>query len=148
MGRKHLQQSFAGGELSPSMYGRLDDQKYQQGLATCRNFICLPQGPVQNRAGFAFVGEVKDSSKPPRLIPFVFSSSDTMVLEFGEKYVRVITRGGFVPKAAGSSEKLVITTPYTAADVKSLHYAQSGDVLTLVHPNYPPKDTRMVTMCM
>lgn len=142
MGRKHLQQSFAGGELSPSMYGRLDDQKYQQGLATCRNFVCLPQGPVQNRAGFAFVGEVKDSSKPPRLIPFVFSSSDTMVLEFGEKYVRVITRGGFVPKAAGSSEKLVITTPYTAADVKSLHYAQSGDVLTLVHPNYPPKELR------
>lgn len=142
MGHKHLQQSFAGGEMSPSMYGRLDDQKYQQGLATCRNFVVLPQGPVQNRAGFSFVGEVKDSSNAPRLIPFVFNAADTAVLEFGDKYIRVLHNGGFLPASAGSSTPLVITTPYAAADVKDIHYAQSGDVLTLVHPGYAPRELR------
>lgn len=140
--RKHVQQSFAGGEMSPAMYGRIDDQKYQQGLAVCRNFVCLPQGPVHNRSGFAFVGECLDSSKKSRLIPFAFSSTDTMILEFGHKKVRVLTRGGFVPSAVGSTTPLVIDTPYDAESLSALHYAQSGDVLTIVHPSYPPKELR------
>lgn len=140
--RKHVQQSFSGGEMSPAMYGRLDDQKYQQGLAACRNFVVLPQGPVRNRSGFAFVGEVRDSSKKTILVPFIFSSTDTMLLEFGEGYIRVISRGGFVPSAPGSSEPLVIATPYKAADLSDLHYAQSGDVLTIVHPSYQPRELR------
>lgn len=140
--RKHFQQSFTGGELSPAMFGRLDDQKYQQGLSLCRNFICLPQGPVRNRAGFAFVREVKDSSKKVRLIPFVFSASDTAVLEVGDKYIRVHTKGATLPSASGSTTPLEITTPYAEADIFDIHYAQSGDVLTLVHPNYPPKELR------
>ena len=49
------QRSFSGGEISPEMFGRIDDGKYQVGLAKCRNFICKPQGPVENRPGFAFV---------------------------------------------------------------------------------------------
>lgn len=47
---KVLQRSFTGGEISPQMYGRIDDAKYQAGLEICRNFVVLPQGPVENRA--------------------------------------------------------------------------------------------------
>lgn len=47
---KVLQRSFTGGEVSPQMYGRIDDAKYQAGLEICRNFVVLPQGPVENRA--------------------------------------------------------------------------------------------------
>ena len=46
MGIRKVQMSFVGGELAPAMFGRFDDQKYQQGLAKCRNFITLPQGPA------------------------------------------------------------------------------------------------------
>ena len=28
--------SFAGGEITPEMFGRIDDAKYQSGLALCR----------------------------------------------------------------------------------------------------------------
>lgn len=140
--RKHVQQSFAGGEMSPAMYGRIDDQKYQSGLAVCRNFLVLPQGPVRNRSGFAYVGEVKDSSKKTILVPFIYSSSDTMLLEFGEGYIRVISRGGFVPSAAGSSTPLEIATPYKADDLSDLHYTQSGDVMTIVHLDYQPMELR------
>lgn len=142
MAHKHLQQSFTGGEVSPAMYGRLDDQKYQQGLATCRNFVVLPQGPVRNRSGFAYVGKAKFADKPAMLFPFVFSSDDTMLLEFGDEYIRVITRGGYVSSATGSTTPFEIATPYAAEDLKDLHYAQSGDVMTLVHPNYAPRELR------
>jgi hypothetical protein len=43
-----LQRSFAGGEMSPEMYGRIDDVKYQTGAAKMRNFIAAPQGPIEN----------------------------------------------------------------------------------------------------
>ena len=84
---KVIQNSFTGGEQSPAMFGRIDDQGgYQAGLAKCENFIVLPQGPVQNRAGFEFVRAAKYADKPCVLIPFTFNTSQTMVIELGEKY--------------------------------------------------------------
>ena len=88
-----LQRSFAGGEVSPEMYGRLDDIKYQSGLALCSNFIVRPQGPIENRAGFSFVRAVKNSATATRLIPFTYSTTQTMVLELGAGYIRFHTQG-------------------------------------------------------
>ncbi len=85
--------SFAGGEVSPEMFGRIDDVKFQTGASTIRNFVVLPQGPVQNRAGTKFVREVKDSAKKTRLIPFTFSTTQTMVIEMGHLYIRFHTMG-------------------------------------------------------
>lgn len=80
--------SFNGGIISPDMWGRIDDLKHNTGLSVCNNFIVLPQGPITARPGFRFVREVKDSSKFTRLIPFRFSATQTMMLEFGETYIR------------------------------------------------------------
>ena len=63
-----IARSFAGGEISSELFGRMDLDKYQTGLAKCENFIVLPHGPAQNRPGFAFVNQVKDSSRRVRLI--------------------------------------------------------------------------------
>ncbi|CAB4164953.1 hypothetical protein UFOVP824_11 [uncultured Caudovirales phage] len=35
-----------------------------------------------------------------------------------------------------------IPTPYASADLFNIHYVQSADVLTLVHPSYAPKELR------
>jgi hypothetical protein len=35
-----------------------------------------------------------------------------------------------------------IPTPYLEADIPTIHYVQSADVLTLVHPNYAPRELR------
>lgn len=139
MAVRTLQASFTG-EVSPSMFGRIDNDKYKSGLAVCRNFVCLPQGPVENRSGFAFVRQAKYPDKPARLIAFEFSSTDTMILEFGHQYIRFHTRGGTVLKADGTPYE--IATPYSSSDLFVIHYAQSADVMTLVHPNYPVKELR------
>lgn len=134
-----LQRSFGGGEVSPEMFGRIDDQKYQAGMALCRNFIVKPQGPVENRPGTQFVREVKDSTKAVRLIPFTYSTDQTMVLEFGNQYIRFHTQGATLMDGDDPYE---VATPYLEAHLFDLHYVQSADVLTIVHPSYAPRELR------
>jgi hypothetical protein len=112
-----LARSFAGGEVTPEFWGRIDDGKYQTGLALERNFYSLPHGPVVNRAGFAFVHATKDSSKRSAVRPFSWSDAQTMVLEFGDKYLRFHTQGatllrGVVAAYSGA-------TAYTPGDLAS-----------------------------
>ena len=139
MSVRRIQQGFTGGEVSPAMFGRFDDAKYQQGLAMCRNFVVLPQGPVVNRPGFEFVREVKYSDKPTVLLPFVYSNDQTMCLEFGDKYIRFHTDGATVMSGSAPYE---VATPYDADQLSKLHFAQSADILTLVHPSYAPRELR------
>lgn len=140
MGVKKVQVGFSSGELSPSMYGRFDDPKYAQGLARCRNFIVRPQGPVEFRPGTQFVRAAKYGDKPCRLIPFVFNTEQTMVLEFGEGYIRFHTEGQTLMGSNGAPYE--VATPYLAKDLLTLHYAQKMDVMTIVSGLYPPKELR------
>jgi len=134
-----LQRSFAGGEMSPEMFGRIDDVKYQTGAATMKNFVATPQGPAENRPGFGFVREVKDSTKRTRLIPFTYSTTQTMVIELSPGYIRFHTQGGTLLSGGVPYE---IANPYAEADLFDIHYVQSADVMTLVHPNYAPRELR------
>lgn len=93
MNIKTLSRSFAAGVIGPELHARLDLAKYQTGLAKCLNFWVLPHGPVQNRPGFEYVLEVKDSAKATRIVPFAYSTEQTFVLEFGDQYVRFHTQG-------------------------------------------------------
>jgi hypothetical protein len=81
--------SFAGGEITPELAGRLDLAKFQTGLALARNFITLPHGPAARRPGFEFIRAAGDSTRKVRLIPFTFSAEQTAVLEFGHQYLRI-----------------------------------------------------------
>lgn len=131
--------SFNGGELTPEFFGQISDAKFQSGLGLCRNFVVKPQGAVENRAGFAFVREVKDSTKRTRLLPFTYSTTQTMVLELGEGYARFHTLGATLLDLGLPYE---VATPYLEADLFDIHTVQSGDVFTLVHPNYAPRELR------
>jgi hypothetical protein len=139
MATRTLQQSFNGGEVTPEFFGRLDDPKYHSGAATMRNFIALPHGPAVNRAGFGFVREVKTSSAKTRLIPFSYSTTQTMVIELGAGYFRFHTAGATLLSGGSPYE---LANVYAAADLMDIHYTQSADVLTLTHPNYPVYELR------
>lgn len=134
------QQAFNGGEISPEMYGRAADPKYQSGLAKCVNFLIDPRGPAVARPGFQHVNSTKYADKKARLLPFTFSTTQAMVLEFGDKYIRFHTAGQTVLKSDGTPYE--IASPYAADDVFDIHYDQSGDIITLVHPNHAPRELR------
>lgn len=96
---RNFYRSFAGGEISPEMYGRIDDAKFQTGAATMRNFIATPTGAAENRPGFAYVSSTKNNGVA-RLIPFTYSLNQTMVIELGEYYARFHTMGQTLDYAA------------------------------------------------
>jgi hypothetical protein len=90
-----IQRSFSSGEISSSLYARVDLTKYATGLKACRNFIVQKHGGAANRSGTKFIGEVKDSTKTVRLLDFVFNADQTYILEFGDEYMRVIRDGSY-----------------------------------------------------
>lgn len=137
---RSLARSFTGGELTSEFFGQVTDGKFQTGLALCRNFIVLPHGPIQNRAGFEFVRAAKFADKRVRVIPFTFSTTQTMTLELGVGYVRFHTNGATLLNVDGTPYE--VATPYAEADLFDIHYVQSADVLTLVHPGYAPRELR------
>ena len=204
--------TFTAGEISPRLEGRVNLEKYREGLADLTNMVVHPHGGVTRRPGTEFLGEVKMSASYTRLIPFQFKTSDTYILEFGQEYMRVYRNGLQVltgsPKtitaitqanpgvltsnshglsdgeeiyitgvggmtelngrnfkvagattntfeledlfgnaidttnftaftSGGTADKIYeISTPYTAANLPRLNFAQSADVMYLVHPSY------------
>lgn len=108
---KLLHQSFAGGEITPELYGRVDLGKFQTGLARVRNFLVLPHGPVQNRSGLQYVLEAKTSAERVRLIPFKYSADQTMVLEFGHLYIRFHTGGATLLNASKAITAITQANP-------------------------------------
>lgn len=90
---KPYTRSMAGGIVAPSMVGRIDDANRDSGLAECDNVIILPEGIATSRPGTRFVRETKDSTRKSRMIPFRYSSTQTMALEFGHAYIRFHTYG-------------------------------------------------------
>ncbi len=94
-----VQASFAGGEFSPSLYARVDIAKYLTGAKTLRNFTVLPHGGARNRPGTAMVAAAGNSALPIRLIPFVASTTQAYVVEFGNYYARFYTQDAAVQYA-------------------------------------------------
>jgi len=131
-----IHRSFAGGEIAPSLLARADTVKYQTALRTCRNFIVQRFGGVTNRPGFQYICGTK-SNGAARLIKFVFNASQTYVLEFGNLYMRVVKAGAQVTVSGTPYE---IVTPYVTADLDNLQFVQSGDVVTITHPSYAPRE--------
>lgn len=124
----YLQTNFTGGELSPRLHGRPDLAKYADSLKEARDVVILQTGGARGRPGTDWLGEVKDSSKRTRLIPFVFGVDDAYILEFGDGYVRVWKNGALV---TASSVPYEIASPYATAELDALDYTQGADTMLL-----------------
>ena len=89
-----IKTSFNAGEFSPSIYGRTDLEKYNNGCITMKNFIPIPQGGATRRPGFEFIAEAKNDNEKVRLIPFQFSDEQSYIVECGAGYNRYYKDGG------------------------------------------------------
>jgi hypothetical protein len=128
--------SFNGGELSPLMDGRVDQDKYFTGTREQSNFIPTVQGPSRRRGGTRYVGAVKNSQHKTWLADFVFSNDQAYVLEFGDQYVRFwVNRAQLLD----GSSPYEIVSPYAVDDLVTsegtfaLRTLQSADTMWIVH---------------
>ncbi len=210
------QRSFASGEIAPALYPRVDTARYTAGLRTCKNSVVLSHGGTANRSGTEYIDTTVYPDKRVRIVPFVYSDTETYMIVFGEKHIRVFLNGVEVlinginiigasqsnpagvaftdphPYLAGALVYIegvggmtqlnerwytvslpggggvtdfdlldingvnVNSTAYSAytsggkvyglqstyleADLQDLKFQQSEGLLTIVHPNYPPRE--------
>ena len=125
--------SFVSGEFGNKLTGRTDFDKYQSAAKTMENFLVHPQGAATRRVGTQYIASVKTASAKTRLIPFEFSTTQTYILEFGNNYIRFFKDKGQILSGGSPYE---ISTPYLTAELFDIKFAQSADVMYIVHPNH------------
>jgi hypothetical protein len=137
-------QAFNAGEISRKMDGRDDLQVYKTGCRDLDNFIVLPQGGVERRAGTEFVqfagsGNTPDGTNPARMIEFDFSSDIRFVIELGTSYAKV-----HYEDATGTnfSVDVIGTVPaYTTTELRQVQFNRKYDTLILTCPT---KETQVL----
>tara|TARA_R100000808_G_scaffold25084_2_gene61568 strand:+ start:1771 stop:4311 length:2541 start_codon:yes stop_codon:yes gene_type:complete len=135
-----VQNSFAGGELSPKMHGRFDADLYKQGLKEMKNFVPLLQGPAKRRPGTYYAADATtNNSDESRLVPFYFGEGQSYVLEFSNGKIRFFSQNGQLLVNGGTTPYEVSSTGITAAQCLEIDFTQSADVLYIVHKDFKPK---------
>lgn len=131
----HLQPSWTGGEISPSLYSRVDTVDYHTWLHTAQNMFIHAQGGVSNRPGTRLQGKSKNGGAC-RIFPFVITEAESYVVEAGAHYLRFYTSGGRV--LDGNDGILECVTPYAREELAELSYTQHNHILYFTHPKHEP----------
>lgn len=151
-----LQESFTGGEFSPLAQGQVSGERYRKGLNTCLNYVPTLQGPLLRRPGTKFVNITAQSSGlSPVLIPFIFSQTQSYMLEFGGQYINFYAQNGiytppvlqyFVAGSTNDSEHFFFGTrpSYEAKNGETITASSIGFNLNIfsVPSPYLPQDVQ------
>ena len=129
---KHMP-SFAGGEISPAMYGRTDFAKYDNGAAELTNFMVLRYGGITNRPGTKYVMTCPGYSV---LRAFRYNAQENYMLVFSDHKVQICFNDKPVLNVLGGI--VAAETPYEEDELRLIKYTQSADVVFLTHPNHEP----------
>ena len=77
--------NFASGELSEKLNGRVDLNRYYQGVSYLSNFDIVPTGGVQRRVGFERLAKINEC----RIIPFILNKDISFILEFVPGFIYI-----------------------------------------------------------
>jgi hypothetical protein len=132
-----IQTSFTAGEFGPSLFGRTDIIQYANACAIVQNMIPRTYGPAITTPGTTYIGTVSNSTLPTRLIKFVFSRTNSYIIEMGKYYFKFYTNGGVV--VTTGTTPFVLAHIYDETEVFDVQYTQLNDVIWLTHKDHPPQ---------
>lgn len=128
--------TFAAGEISPRLAGRVDAPVSFQGAQELTNFQVKVLGGVSKRPGTKYVAGTFNNAKT-RLIPFVIDHDTTFLIELTPSWIRIfsVENGAFL---SNGGSPIALASNYTEAELYEIKYAQTYREMYLVHPNHPP----------
>lgn len=139
--------SFTGGEIGPSVLGRVDVPQYQNGCELLQNFICTKTGGVIRRPG-SILGRSRDTwadtesdNHVSRILPYVYSSEFAYEIELSNNLISIFrTNENFLP----NGQTVTVTNSTNGYSRSSLDSAKpkitsSGVDIYLAHPDEKPK---------
>ena len=144
-----LQPKFTEGVLAKSLQGRSIEEFYHYGYKSSKNMIPVLSGPVVKRPGTNYIGEVKDPTAV--LVPFFKDKDNTYILELGvystTGYLRIWSQDTLLKQRTGTPGTTHATTiyesastiPWTAAQLLTLKFTQSGDIIFVCCPTKKPQ---------
>lgn len=133
----NLKANFTSGELKPELHAREDLGFYNNGAASIENMIVLPEGGVSRRPGTRFVAAVYNEAETGMLMPFRFSRTDSRIVCFNGGRGMVFKSGGFVETSPGSGVPYTFVTPWTAASLDALRWAEAADLVFVADGGTP-----------
>lgn len=131
---RSIQFSFSGGEVSPDMYGRIDQKSFQTGLKKCKNAIVRPQGPVKRRPGLTYCAESSNSNTRSRLIQL--QTNPQTIMEVKSDHVRFL-RNGAVLLASDANANVSYGTVRAYKAPLEIAYSTWTGVLSFKNPTTP-----------
>lgn len=126
--QEHLLASFNRGRVSPLGMGRVDVKRIAMSAETQTNWIPRVLGSMSLRPGLQYLGATK-SNAACRMVPFIFSATDTSLLEFTDSFVRFWKSDALITRVTATSTVPAFSTPWTDSD-------EAGATSTLVGTTY------------
>ena len=133
-----------GGEISPYMGARFDQARFQTGCHKLLNMVPLPCGGATKRPGFKYMGlaGAQGADGHTRLVPFIFSATETRLLEFfgdGEGVAMRVWRieGGGDDRRLEASE-IALRLPWKGEWLAKMSFCQSADVVYIASEKIAP----------
>ena len=129
---KRLKRSFTTGEISPVMYGSIENDRFKHGCKTMYNAFSRVQGPAVRRSGFQMIADLDGMGATEGiLVPFVFSAELSYMLVFyknaaGNTYMIIGYGGGLIedPASPGNPLTYAITGTF---ELDEIYFEQSGN---------------------
>jgi len=125
---KLIQNSFTGGVITESLFGRTDTEIYYKSAKNIENFIVRPYGGISSRAGFKSLIDIDTAGvAKARVVPYVYNAFLSYFILFYKQNIYVYSSDG----------RLVYnnTTVYDTRDIMGLKYRQIGKVLYFCDSN-------------
>lgn len=88
--------AFNAGEFDSDTLARADLDIYARGAEVMENIMPLVQGGMMKVPGTQFIGDVTSLGDEVLLRPFVFSESDTVIVQLSDLAMRFIIGDGYL----------------------------------------------------
>ena len=124
-----LQNSLITGVVAPTLYGRIDLEKYYSGLDTADNVTIMPHGGVERRPGLRYITTVPTGS---RLFSFEFNVDQNYILVLSLAEIRIY-------KPGDNTLLKTLTWTVTQKQLNEMDIIQSADTVIIVHEDFKPK---------
>lgn len=159
---RSIKNSLIAGEISATAHGRTDLAQYPHACKTLRNMIPILSGGAGRRPGSFFESKIDLASETaPRLIPFIFSKTEAYCIAMNSTYDPsagtytgqakwyrptandTLSTSGTVTLTGTldfevSQAGITLISESNYDEVHDFQYAQSADVMTIVHPKHKP----------
>lgn len=130
MRTKVLQTNFTGGEISETLAGRTELEKYYKSCATAENVIIMPHGGLKRRPGLSRVAG-SYINKYCRLEAFTFSVTQSYLIVVATDLIHIYKDG---------TQVATVTSPFTTtALIDGFDMVQSADTMIFVHEDLQPR---------